>query len=129
VPAKHAPGREALIHKYSIRPSDLPDRIEFKEIEKRPGCPRCKGTGIVGRTLVCEAFYVDSVAKNLILNDAPLHEIDRAMIHQGGQTLGQAALLKAAAGISPLSEALGIIGVEVRRTRLKSNFGIPISLY
>src|SRR4030088_2576843 len=111
-PSKEAPTRDQMIQHYKIRPSDLPEQLDFREIDKRPGCPRCKGTGIIGRTLVCEAFYVDSAVKELILTDAPLHEIETALIRQGGQTLGQAALLKSAAGVTPFSEALGIIGLD-----------------
>ncbi|MBV8899169.1 MAG: type II/IV secretion system protein [Verrucomicrobia bacterium] len=112
VPAKNAPSREEMLDHYKIRPDDLPAQIQFFNVEKRSGCPRCKGTGIVGRTLICEAFYVDHTVKELILTDAPLHEIEDALMRQGGQTLGQAALLKSAAGTVPLSEAIGIVGLD-----------------
>ncbi|MBV9488120.1 MAG: Flp pilus assembly complex ATPase component TadA [Verrucomicrobia bacterium] len=112
VPANGAPDRDQMLEQHKIRMTDLPEQIEFLDIEKRPGCPRCKGTGIIGRTLLCEAFYVDSTVQELILTDAPLHEIEDAMIRQGGQTLGQAALLKSAAGMIPFIEARGIIGLD-----------------
>ncbi|MBV9998661.1 MAG: type II/IV secretion system protein [Verrucomicrobia bacterium] len=112
VPARNAPSREEMLEHYRVRPSDIPDQLQFLNTDKRPGCPRCKGTGIVGRTLICEAFYVDHTVKELILTDAPLHEIEDALMRQGGQTLGQAALLKSAAGMVTLSEAIGIVGLD-----------------
>lgn len=112
VPAEDAPSREEIMEQYRVRSDDVPAQIQFLNVEKRTGCPRCKGTGIVGRTLICEAFYVDHHVKELILTDAPLQDIEAALMRQGGQTLGQAALLKSAAGVIPFSEALGIIGLD-----------------
>jgi hypothetical protein len=55
---------------------------------------------------------VDAAVKELILTDAPLNQIEDVLMRQGGQTLGQAALLKSAEGTIPYSEALGIIGLD-----------------
>jgi len=70
------------------------------------GCARCGGTGYRGRAAVFELFELDDKFKALILRGASVDALRRQARKSGIASLRDAALAKAKAGITTLSEAL-----------------------
>jgi general secretion pathway protein E len=70
------------------------------------GCPRCRGTGFVGRTAVFELLVVDQPIRDLINARTPTPGIHDAAVGAGMASLLESALDLARPGTIPLSEAL-----------------------
>ena len=86
-----------------------PDSAPF---QRGAGCPDCRGTGYHGRTGVFEMLAVDADLRVVLLGKPTSHEL-RAFIAgpAGILTLGHAAFLKAAHGITSLDEARRVLPV------------------
>jgi len=70
------------------------------------GCPRCRGTGFLGRTAVFELLVVDQAIRDLIHGRTPTPAIHEAAVRAGMPMLLDSALEMARAGTIPASEAL-----------------------
>ena len=73
------------------------------------GCKKCNNTGYTGRTGVFEVLKVDSRIRNLIVNDAPEHEIRQAALASGMIYLQQDGRRKVFEGITTLEELTRVI--------------------
>ena len=68
------------------------------------GCTRCGGTGYRGRRAVAEFLNLTPRIRKLVIDQAPLDQLQKAAIEEGMVTLRQAALEKALAGETTLKE-------------------------
>lgn len=68
------------------------------------GCEACGGTGYRGRTVVAEAFDVDSELEELILRDARVAELSAHLAGRGMHGLARDGMAKVAAGITTVRE-------------------------
>ena len=72
------------------------------------GCQACGGAGYLGRLGVFEVFPVSDVISKLILERAPMGEIEKAAIGQGMITMKQDGYLKAIEAATTLEEVLRV---------------------
>jgi len=79
-----------------------PDACAYESV----GCPSCRGTGYRGRTGIFEVLRVTERIEDLILSRASATTIREAARGEGMHTLRDAALLRAAAAETSLSEVL-----------------------
>ncbi|MFQ5585700.1 MAG: ATPase, T2SS/T4P/T4SS family [Thermodesulfobacteriota bacterium] len=73
------------------------------------GCDKCNDTGYAGRTGIFEVLKVDSRIRNLIVNDAPEHEIRQAALASGMVQIQQDGRRKVIEGITTLEELTRVI--------------------
>lgn len=71
-------------------------------------CPACGGAGYVGRLGVFEVFPVNDVIGKLILERAPMGEIEKAAVSGGMITMKQDGYLKAIEAVTTLEEVLRV---------------------
>jgi type IV pilus assembly protein PilB len=81
------------------------DQIKFY---KGKGCASCNNTGYKGRVGIYEALEVDDDIRRLIVKKAPYEEIMALVTKKGMITLRQDALMKAAQGLTSLSEVIRV---------------------
>ena len=72
------------------------------------GCQACGGAGYLGRLGVFEVFPVSDVIGKLILERAPMGEIEKAATHEGMITMKQDGYLKAIEAATTLEEVLRV---------------------
>ncbi|MBA4348649.1 MAG: type II secretion system protein E [Thermodesulfovibrio sp.] len=77
---------------------------------KGKGCPKCDGTGYLGRTAVIEILFVDDEIKELIYSGASIMAINETAIRKGMRPLKEDAVRKAAEGVTTLDEVLRVAG-------------------
>ena len=77
-------------------------------VREGAGCSQCRGRGALGRMVIAEGFYADSVIHRLIIKRSPLAEFREAQVSQGGRTLLEQAIHAAGRGKVPLSVALSL---------------------
>jgi type II secretory ATPase GspE/PulE/Tfp pilus assembly ATPase PilB-like protein len=82
--------------------------IEAQTAHHGRGCPKCDGTGFSGRLSICEIIIVDSHIRQLVFDGASIDDIMNAAIAQGMTTLLNDGVIKAAAGLTTLSEVLRV---------------------
>jgi type II secretory ATPase GspE/PulE/Tfp pilus assembly ATPase PilB-like protein len=70
------------------------------------GCPQCQFTGYYGRTMIYEVIRMDDEVRQLVLNRAPTHEIQKFLLSKGFISLRQNGLEKVKAGITSVEEVL-----------------------
>jgi len=81
---------------------------ESCEVFRGQGCPACQGTGYKGRIGVFELLDINEDIKELVLEKARVSQIKRKAISTGLTTLRQAALNKAAEGLTTLEEVVRV---------------------
>ncbi|HET6469541.1 MAG TPA: type II secretion system ATPase GspE [Geminicoccaceae bacterium] len=98
----------------------LPDLAEQLQLEppdggggplrfyRARGCPRCNGTGYLGRTSIVELLIMSDPVREAILHRAEAREIERAARATGMRTLHQNGLRKAVEGVTSLEEVLRV---------------------
>jgi type IV pilus assembly protein PilB len=74
------------------------------------GCPHCRGKGYLGRTVVCEIFYIDEEISNKIASGASLFEIYALSKAKGFKTLQEDAADKVLRGITTVEEIKRVVG-------------------
>lgn len=72
---------------------------------KGSGCETCRHTGYKGRTGLFEVLYFDDTVQTLIIEKAPMKELERYIATNGTKSLKQDALEKSLAGLTTLEEA------------------------
>jgi type II secretory ATPase GspE/PulE/Tfp pilus assembly ATPase PilB-like protein len=77
---------------------------------KGTGCPKCNGTGYMGRTIIGEVLVIDDEIKELIYAGASAPTIKEKAIQKGMRPLKHHAMLKAAQGITTVDEVLRVAG-------------------
>jgi len=89
-----------------------PGSLDFVQIYKAVGCPKCNGTGYKGRGAIMEVLPVTDEIKTLIMKGATSGEVRDAAVAHGMVTLKQAGLQKVREGITSLEAALEMTGGE-----------------
>ena len=77
---------------------------------KGAGCPKCNGTGYMGRTIIGEILIIDDEMKQLIYEGASAPAIQEKAIKKGMRPLKYHAMWKAAQGITTIEEVLRVAG-------------------
>jgi len=84
----------------------------FKEskaiLYRGKGCPQCNNKGYYGRVAVVEAFLIDDVVRQMILERAPLGKIQDYARSHGMKSLREDAMEKCLKGEIPLEEVLRV---------------------
>ncbi len=101
--APYLPDRDTLTL-LGLHPEDLESATPLRGT----GCPECGGTGYKGRTAVYEVLVVDTVIRQVLMNDATESALLTAALASGMQTLRGSALAKARAGKTTFEEALRV---------------------
>ena len=68
------------------------------------GCGNCAGTGYRGRTAVAEFLLLTPRLRKMIVDQAPVDELQKAAVEEGMVTLRRAAVAKALQGATTLKE-------------------------
>jgi type IV pilus assembly protein PilB len=74
------------------------------------GCSHCRGKGYLGRTVVCEIFYVNEEISNKIASGASLFELYALAKTKGFKTLQENAAEKVLKGITTVEEIKRVVG-------------------
>lgn len=74
------------------------------------GCPKCDGIGYIGRTVAGEILIIDDEIREMIDAGASVTAIKAMAVSKGMVTLKDAALGKAAEGITTITDALRVTG-------------------
>ncbi len=82
--------------------------VKDMEFFEAKGCDECNGTGYSGRIVVAEVLEITPEVEVLILESAHEADIVKAAVSQGMLSIQQEALIKAASGITSISEALKV---------------------
>ncbi|BAU24079.1 secretion system protein E [Caldimicrobium thiodismutans] len=83
---------------------------EDREYYRGKGCFQCGGKGYLGRTVVCEIFFVDEELSKLIGEDPPLSVIYERARQKGFKNLREDAKEKVLAGITTPEEIKRVVG-------------------
>ena len=83
-----------------------------KQLFRAKGCAACGHTGYRGRTGIYELLVVDGGVRELLVASPSVEKIRELAIRQGMRTLRQAALQKAAEGVTTLEEVDRVIADE-----------------
>jgi type IV pilus assembly protein PilB len=96
---------------YELCPN--PEEV-FKDVifYKGTGCKNCHGTGYKGRTGLFEVLPVTKRIRELILEKAPTHVIEKAAIGEGMITLRESGIRKIKAGITTVEEIIKETKIE-----------------
>ncbi|MDI7268311.1 MAG: GspE/PulE family protein [Myxococcota bacterium] len=104
-----------------------PDQVAVLEIPMRAGrapelkvargtgCPRCRGTGLFGRTGVFEVLEANDNVRRLVAERADAREIARQASLDGMRTLREVAVHKLAAGMTSFEEVVRVTVREEHR--------------
>jgi type II secretory ATPase GspE/PulE/Tfp pilus assembly ATPase PilB-like protein len=97
-----------------------PNKEVLKDLEIKPGtvfyhgkgCPKCQGTGFMGRTAAFELLVVDKEIRMMVDSKNSADEIKQKAVELGMKTLFDDALVKAMEGLTTLEEVLRVTEVE-----------------
>lgn len=89
-------------------PTDLKPTSEYK-FYKGAGCSTCHHLGFKGRVGIFELLSIDTKLQKLIVENAPIFEIQEAAKASGMITMEQDGVLKALDGLTTLDEVLKTI--------------------
>ncbi|MBI5486689.1 MAG: type II/IV secretion system protein [Deltaproteobacteria bacterium] len=85
------------------------------KVARGEGCPRCRGTGLFGRTGIFEVLDVTDGVRRLVAEEADAASISRQARADGMRTLREVAVHKLAAGITSFSEVVRVTVQEESR--------------
>ncbi len=94
---------KALLYELSPNPDEVFKGVTFY---KGSGCKKCHGTGYKGRVGLFEVLPVTKRIRELILEKAPTHIIEKAGIEEGMLTLRESGIRKIKAGITTVEEII-----------------------
>lgn len=83
---------------------------DAKELYRGRGCPVCGQTGYLGRTLLYEILPISNELRQLLEQDAPLHQLESTALHQGFATMFHIGVKKALAGLTNVQELQRVLG-------------------
>lgn len=96
-----------ILERYHLR---IPDGMIF---QKGWGCPVCRGQGLAGREGLFELLTVTPTLREAILSRTPETALRRLAVNEGMETLGTAAMNKAAAGRVCLEEMIRVVPYDL----------------
>jgi type II secretory ATPase GspE/PulE/Tfp pilus assembly ATPase PilB-like protein len=76
----------------------------LEKIYEPVGCPKCRGIGYRGRSVISEVLTIEGSIQELIAKRALSSEIEKKAIEEGMITMQQDGALKVAEGITSLAE-------------------------
>jgi len=79
-------------------------------LKRGKGCPKCRGTGFLGRCGIFEIFPMSEAIKRLTSTNAPTSEIKAMAVKEGMTTLLADGWQKILKGVTTYEEALRITG-------------------
>ncbi len=92
-----------------IRESMLPSKDKATwTFFKAQGCPKCSGTGYMGRKAIYEVFKVNESMRNTIYQTKDLIELKKASQSTGAWNLRASGWRKAVTGITTVEEVLAV---------------------
>ncbi len=94
---------KALLYELSPNPEEVFKGVTFY---KGTGCKNCHGTGYKGRIGLFEVLPVTKRIRELILEKAPTHIIEKAAIEEGMLTLRESGIRKIKAGVTTPEEII-----------------------
>ncbi len=103
-PYEVGPGLKAEIAQVMAIPEDRVPSTLFKG----EGCPRCAGSGFVGRTGIYELLVVTPAITSLILKESDSGAIEEAAMAEGMKTLRQDGFEKVKAGVTTFEEVIRV---------------------
>ncbi|OAG27568.1 hypothetical protein TH606_06275 [Thermodesulfatator autotrophicus] len=97
---------DLLIEEYGEHPTTPLTREAFKEatLFKPRGCSSCNNTGYKGRLAIHELLVANDEIRELIVKNAPVHEIRDAAMRAGMLTLKQDGIWKVLQGLTDLKQ-------------------------
>ncbi|RKZ01270.1 MAG: type II secretion system protein GspE, partial [Candidatus Hydrothermota bacterium] len=101
------PSPEAL-KRLGISEKDL----EGVTLYRGEGCPKCNNTGYSGRDGIFEVLPISPELREMIIRNAPLHELRARAVEEGMITLREAAVLKLLRGITTVDEVIRVTAEE-----------------
>ncbi len=94
---------KAILYELSPNPEEVFKGVTFY---KGSGCKKCHGTGYKGRIGLFEVLPVTKRIRELILEKAPTHIIEKAAIEEGMLTLRESGIRKIKAGVTTPEEII-----------------------
>jgi general secretion pathway protein E len=89
-------------------------RIPELKVARGTGCPRCRGTGLYGRTGIFEVLEVTDGIHKLVAEEADAQALTRQGRQDGVRSLREVAVHKLAAGITSFEEVVRVTLQEER---------------
>lgn len=89
-----------------------PALLKQMQFYSAKGCDACGGSGYSGRVGIYEIMLMNNKLRRLILDKAPMMEIEKAAIDNGMTTLEQAGILKSLKGETSLEEVYSVAREE-----------------
>jgi len=92
--------------------ADLMDKKDYERVKtffEGKGCDACGGSGYQGRIGIHEVLTIDGPVREAILRKSSAEEIQRIAVDQGMTPMLEDGILKAAAGITTITEVLRIL--------------------
>ncbi len=92
-----------------LKESGLPEREKATwTFFKSAGCPKCSGTGYMGRKAIYEVFKVNENMRNVIYQTKDLFELKKAAKTTGAWNLRASGWRKAVTGVTTVEEVLSV---------------------
>ncbi|HXL73751.1 MAG TPA: ATPase, T2SS/T4P/T4SS family, partial [bacterium] len=105
--------RKEKIPKELLKTSGLkPEKYRNHAFYSGRGCGHCGGTGYRGRRAVAEFLNLTPRIRKMIVDQAPMSELQQTAVLEGMVTLRQSALEKALAGETTLKEVNRVTFVD-----------------
>jgi type IV pilus assembly protein PilB len=83
--------------------------VDISTLYRAVGCRLCSHTGYLGRMVLAEVMNMTEELDRMIIEQAPIVNIERAACEQGMTTLRQDGLVKAVSGQTTLEEVLRVV--------------------
>lgn len=100
---------KSILYELSQNPDEVFRGVTFY---KGTGCKACHGTGYKGRIALFEVLPCTKRIRELILEKAPTHVIEKAAIEEGMITLRESGIRKIKAGITTVEEVIKETKIE-----------------
>jgi type IV pilus assembly protein PilB len=107
-PYEH-PKTDILRYGFTLAPEHLNSGKDTITLYKGVGCDKCKKTGYKGRTGLHELLMVNDELRDMILKEAPAHQLRHEAEKFGMATLQMDALEKVIQGVTTLEEVVRVI--------------------
>lgn len=97
-----------IINEGHFNPKDVNTWTFYKAV----GCPKCVGTGYLGRRAIYEVFRIHEDLRNVIYKSQDLIEMRRIMRESGALNLRASGWRKVVKGLTTIEEILSITTEE-----------------
>jgi len=97
-----------IINEGHFSPKDVSTWTFYKSV----GCPRCVGTGYLGRRAIYEVFRIGEKLRNIIYKSQDLIEMRRIMRESGELNLRASGWRKVVKGLTTIEEIMAITTEE-----------------